>query len=78
MKGVVVRLLWRIRFVLPIVLTLSLLAAAAPAQTQRKYPGSGAVFWQDFSRFASLAAMSMAGGGSPQHQTSANVPITIP
>jgi FtsP/CotA-like multicopper oxidase with cupredoxin domain len=48
---------WRLRFIFPIVLVLSLLAAAAPAQTQRKYPGRGAVSAQDLSKLTSPAAV---------------------
>jgi FtsP/CotA-like multicopper oxidase with cupredoxin domain len=49
----------RLRLVFPIVLML-LLAAAVPAQTQRKYPGRGAVSAQDLSRLTSPAAAGAA------------------
>jgi FtsP/CotA-like multicopper oxidase with cupredoxin domain len=55
MLGVVARLSWRFRFAFSIALVL-LLAASAPAQTQRKYPGRGAVSTQDLSRLTSPAA----------------------
>ena len=47
---------WTVRFVFPVVLVLLLLAAAAPAQIQRKYPGRGAVSTQDLSRLISPSA----------------------
>jgi FtsP/CotA-like multicopper oxidase with cupredoxin domain len=55
MLGVVARLSWRFRFAFTIAPVL-LLAASAPAQTQRKYPGRGAVSTQDLSRLTSPAA----------------------
>ena len=57
MMDVAVLSSWRLRFIFPIVLVLSLLAAAAPAQTQRKYPGRGAVSAQDLSKLTSPAAV---------------------
>ena len=43
-------------FLLPIALVLLLITATATAQTQRKYPGRGAVSAQDLSRLTSPAA----------------------
>jgi FtsP/CotA-like multicopper oxidase with cupredoxin domain len=57
MMSVAVASLRRLRIVSPIVLALLLLAAAAPAQTQRKYPGRGAVSAQDLSKLTSPAAV---------------------
>jgi FtsP/CotA-like multicopper oxidase with cupredoxin domain len=58
MMVIVVPSSWRlVRSVLPIVLVLLLLAATAQGQTQRKYPGRGAVSAQDFSRLTSPAAV---------------------
>jgi len=48
---------FRLRFVFPTALVLLVLAAASPAQTQRKYPGRGAVSAQDLSKLTSPAAV---------------------
>ena len=56
MMDVAGRLSWRLCVVFPIVLVLSLTAVAS-AQTQRKYPGRGAVSVQDLSKLTSPAAV---------------------
>ena len=52
---IVVLSLWRLRFFVAS-LALLLYAAALPAQTQRKYPGRGAVSEQDLAKLISPAA----------------------
>jgi len=47
---------WRLRFVFLIVVAIGL-TAFAPAQTQRKYPGRGAVSAQDLSKLTSPAVV---------------------
>jgi len=46
----------RLGFVFPFALIFPLLTITAPAQTQRKYPGRGAVSAQDFAKLTSSAA----------------------
>lgn len=55
MMDVAAPLSWR-HWVFSIALILLLLTTPGPAQTQRKYPGRGAVSAQDFSRLTSSAA----------------------
>ena len=55
---------WRLYFALPIALVLLLLAATASGQTQRKYPGRGAVSAQDLSRLTSPAAVGTTAADS--------------
>jgi FtsP/CotA-like multicopper oxidase with cupredoxin domain len=56
MKGKAIPVSWRIVFFLTVLVPL-LPATAAPAQTQRRYPGRGAVSAQDFSKLTSPAAV---------------------
>jgi FtsP/CotA-like multicopper oxidase with cupredoxin domain len=59
MKGIPVLLSWRIRVLFLAVLVSLLLTAAAPAQTQRRYPGRGAVSAQDFAKLTSPAVLGI-------------------
>jgi FtsP/CotA-like multicopper oxidase with cupredoxin domain len=52
---------WRLRFVIPVALILLLITAVVPAQTQRKYPGRGAVSAQDFAKLTSPQAAGTSG-----------------
>jgi FtsP/CotA-like multicopper oxidase with cupredoxin domain len=63
MNFAAVRLSWRIDSIFPLALVLSLFGITAPAQTQRKYPGRGAVSAQDFSRLTSPAAAGTTPAG---------------
>jgi FtsP/CotA-like multicopper oxidase with cupredoxin domain len=57
MMNIAVPSSWRFRFVFPIALVLLLVTAAVLAQTQRKYPGRGAVSAQDLSKLTLPAAV---------------------
>lgn len=84
-------MLWRSRVLSLAVLLPLLLTAAGLSQTERKYPGCGAVPAQDFAKATSSAAAGTTAAdqvcarfttGSivfdpSQYQTGVNVPVTI-
>jgi FtsP/CotA-like multicopper oxidase with cupredoxin domain len=69
---------WRLRFVFPSVLVLLLLTTAAPAQTQRRYPGRGAVSAPDLSRLTSPAAAGTTAADSVCARYAAGSTISDP
>jgi FtsP/CotA-like multicopper oxidase with cupredoxin domain len=64
MMDVAAPLSWRVHFILSIALVLSLLTASARGQTQRKYPGRGAVSAQDLSKLTIPAAVGTTAADS--------------